>query len=73
MGLSEHPRRSHGDLGKATGDRLIETLIDVASDGYACQVIAATSDPLSCSCTGVREISVGAARRFLHHAPRCTS
>ncbi|MFD5098942.1 hypothetical protein [Streptomyces albidochromogenes] len=57
-----------------TGLRLIETLIDIADDaspdGYACQVIAATNDPLPRPYPGVREIGIDAENRFFDHAPR---
>ncbi|MGA5207962.1 hypothetical protein [Streptomyces variegatus] len=61
-------------LDHATGLRLIDTLIDIADesspDGYACQVIAATNDPLPRSYPGVREIRIDADNRFFDHAPR---
>ncbi|MGW0926077.1 hypothetical protein ACWD3J_44705 [Streptomyces sp. NPDC002755] len=61
-------------LDHASGLRLIETLIDVADDaspdGYACQVIAATNDPLPRPYPGVREIRIDADNRFFDHAPR---
>jgi hypothetical protein len=61
-------------LDHATGLRLIDTLIDIADesspDGYACQVIAATNDPLPRSHPGVREIRIDADNRFFDHAPR---
>lgn len=57
-----------------TGLRLIDTLIDIAddssADGYACQVIAATNDPLPRPYPGVREIRIDAENRFFDHAPR---
>ncbi|MFI5705506.1 hypothetical protein ACIA78_36395 [Streptomyces xanthochromogenes] len=57
-----------------TGLRLIDTLIDIADDpspdGYACQVIAATNDPLPRPYPGVREIRIEADNRFFDHAPR---
>jgi hypothetical protein len=61
-------------LDRATGLRLIDTLIDIAddssTDGYACQVIAATNDPLPRSYPGVREIRIDTDHRFFDHAPR---
>jgi hypothetical protein len=61
-------------LDHATGLRLIDTLIDIANDaspdGYACQVIAATNDPLPRPYPGVREISIDTDNRFFDHAPR---
>lgn len=61
-------------LDHATGLRLIDTLIDIADDaspdGYACQVIAATNDPLPRRYPGVREIRIDADNRFFDHAPR---
>ncbi|WP_395577293.1 hypothetical protein [Streptomyces sp. BK79] len=63
-------------LDHATGLRLIETLIDIADDaspdGYACQVIAATNDPLPRPYPGVREIRIDTDNRFFDHAPRLT-
>ncbi|MFJ5035412.1 hypothetical protein ACIQB5_47070 [Streptomyces sp. NPDC088560] len=57
-----------------TGLRLIDTLIDIADDsspdGYACQVIAATNDPLPRPYPGVREIRIDTGHRFFDHAPR---
>ncbi|GAA2381223.1 hypothetical protein GCM10010417_54270 [Streptomyces carpaticus] len=57
-----------------TGLRLIDTLIDIADDpspdGYACQVIAATNDPLPGPYPGVREIRIDTDNRFFDHAPR---
>ncbi|WP_129820405.1 hypothetical protein [Streptomyces albidoflavus] len=56
-----------------TGLRLIDTLIDIADDpspdGYACQVIAATNDPLPRPYPGVREIRIDTDNRFFDHAP----
>jgi hypothetical protein len=61
-------------LDHATGLRLIDTLIDIADDaspdGYACQVIAATNDPLPRLYPGVREIRIDTDNRFFDHAPR---
>jgi hypothetical protein len=61
-------------LDHATGLRLIDTLIAIANDaspdGYACQVIAATNDPLPRPYPGVREISIDTDNRFFDHAPR---
>jgi hypothetical protein len=63
-------------LDHATGLRLIDTLIDIADDaspdGYACQVIAATNDPLPRSYPGVREIRIDTDHRFFDHAPHRT-
>ncbi|MGA4846664.1 hypothetical protein ACOBQB_10500 [Streptomyces sp. G5(2025)] len=60
-------------LDHATGLRLIDTLIDIADDaspdGYACQVIAATNDPLPHSYPGAREIRIDTNNRFFDHAP----
>ncbi|MBF6047993.1 hypothetical protein GO001_22705 [Streptomyces sp. NRRL B-1677] len=57
-----------------TGLRLIDTLIDIADDpspdGYACQIIAATNDPLPRPYPGVREIRIDTDNRFFDHAPR---
>ncbi|MEV7471457.1 hypothetical protein AB0O20_33905 [Streptomyces kronopolitis] len=57
-----------------TGLRLIDTLISIADenspDGYACQVIAATNDPLHRPYPGVREIHIDLGNRFFDHAPR---
>ncbi|MFF3159055.1 hypothetical protein [Streptomyces sp. NPDC057910] len=57
-----------------TGLRLIDTLIDIADDpspdGYACQVIAATNDPLARPYPGVREIRIDTDNRFFDDAPR---
>jgi hypothetical protein len=71
--IIDSPLADLGAVDQATGHRLIDTLIDVASDtspdGYACQVIAATNDPLPHSYTGVREIPVDTDNRFFDHAP----
>ncbi|MEU0401619.1 hypothetical protein ABZ318_15515 [Streptomyces sp. NPDC006197] len=60
-------------LDHETSLRLIDTLISVAAapatDGYGCQVIAATNDPLPRAYPGVREIRIDAANRFFDHAP----
>ncbi|MFC9425789.1 hypothetical protein [Streptomyces sp. NPDC056987] len=72
--IIDSPLADLGAVDQATGHRLIDTLIDVASDtsadGYACQVIAATNDPLPRRYTGVREIPVSTVHRFFEHAPR---
>ncbi|MFD4577927.1 hypothetical protein ACFWNK_36385 [Streptomyces sp. NPDC058417] len=56
-----------------TSLRLIDTLISIAdepsADDYACQVIAATNDPLPRSYPGVREIPINESHRFFDHAP----
>ncbi|MFE9868373.1 hypothetical protein ACFYPZ_37825 [Streptomyces sp. NPDC005506] len=56
-----------------TSLRLIDTLISIANDpsadGYACQVIAATNDPLPRPYPGVREIPINEMDRFFDHAP----
>ncbi|MEN8656370.1 hypothetical protein ABCR94_38805, partial [Streptomyces sp. 21So2-11] len=56
-----------------TSLRLIDTLISIAdepcADGYACQVIAATNDPLPRPYPGVREIPINEGHRFFDHAP----
>ncbi len=48
--IVDSPLADLGAVDQATGLRLIDTLIDVAgdpsADGYGCQVIAATNDPL---------------------------
>ncbi|MGW4049520.1 hypothetical protein ACWENA_01690 [Streptomyces sp. NPDC004779] len=53
--------------------RLIDTLIsiaaDPATDGYGCQIIAATNDPLPRDYPEVREIRLDAGNRFFDHAP----
>ncbi|MFE0738634.1 hypothetical protein [Streptomyces sp. NPDC058855] len=50
------------------------TLIDIADDaspdGSACQVIAATNDPLPRNYPGVREIRIDTDNRFYDQAPR---
>lgn len=60
-------------LDHETSLRLIDTLISVAADpaadGYGCQVIAATNDPLPRAYPGVREIRIDTANRFFDHAP----
>ncbi|MFI0990649.1 hypothetical protein [Streptomyces exfoliatus] len=60
-------------LDHETSLRLIDTLISVAADpatdGYGCQVIAATNDPLPRAYPGVREIHIDTANRFFDHAP----
>ncbi|NEB75900.1 hypothetical protein G3I40_11800 [Streptomyces sp. SID14478] len=59
-----------------TSLRLIDTLISIAddssADGYACQVIAATNDPLPLPYPGVREILLDEEHRFFDHAPAHT-
>ncbi|MGW0420984.1 hypothetical protein [Streptomyces sp. NPDC003015] len=56
-----------------TSLRLIDTLISIADDpspdGYACQVIAATNDPLPRTYPSVREIRIDDEHRFFDHAP----
>ncbi|WP_032769645.1 hypothetical protein [Streptomyces sp. CNS654] len=60
-------------LDQDTSLRLIDTLISIAddpsADGYACQVIAATNDPLPRPYPGVREIHINDEHRFFDHAP----
>ncbi|MFH8371374.1 hypothetical protein [Streptomyces sp. NPDC018031] len=60
-----------------TSLRLIDTLISIANDpsadGYACQVIAATNDPLPRPYPGVREIPINETDRFFDHAPAVES
>jgi rubrerythrin len=60
-------------LDRGTSLRLIDTLISVAddpsADGYACQVVAATNDPLPRTYPGVREIPINETDRFFDHAP----
>ncbi|MEU2027020.1 hypothetical protein ABZ565_33545 [Streptomyces sp. NPDC016469] len=74
--IIDSPLADLGAVDRATRDRLIDTPIDVASDassdGYACQVIAATNDPLPRSYSGAREIPVATTHRFFDHAPRST-
>ncbi|MFJ5850784.1 hypothetical protein [Streptomyces sp. NPDC092903] len=71
--IIDSPLADLGAVDRATGDRLIDALINVASDtssdGYACQVIAATNDPLPRSYPDVREIRVATTQRFFDHAP----
>ncbi|MFE5958077.1 hypothetical protein [Streptomyces rubiginosohelvolus] len=75
--IIDSPLADLGAVDRATGERLIGALIDVAtdtsSDGYACQVIAATNDPLPRPYPAVREISVSTTKRFFDHAPRSTA
>ncbi|MEU7646361.1 hypothetical protein [Streptomyces huasconensis] len=75
--IIDSPLADLGAVDRATGERLIGALIDVASDtssdGYACQVIAATNDPLPRPYPEVREIPVSTTRRFFDHAPRSTA
>ncbi|RPK37019.1 hypothetical protein EES39_31180 [Streptomyces sp. ADI92-24] len=65
--IIDSPLADLGAVDQATGHRLIDTLIDVASDtsadGYACHVIAATNDPPPRRCTAVREIPVSTGPR----------
>jgi DNA repair exonuclease SbcCD ATPase subunit len=72
--IIDSPLADLGAVDQATGLRLVDTLIDVAgdpaSDGYACQVIAAINDPLPRPYPGVREIHVDVDNRFFDHAPR---
>ncbi|MER7108792.1 hypothetical protein [Streptomyces sp. NPDC000229] len=72
--IVDSPLADLGAVDQATGLRLIDTLIDVAgdpsADGYGCQVIAATNDPLPRAYPGVRDISVDTDNRFFDHAPR---
>ncbi|GFE27535.1 hypothetical protein [Streptomyces nigrescens] len=60
-----------------TSLRLIDTLIsisnDPSADGYACQVVAATNDPLPRPYPGVREIPINETDRFFDHAPALES
>ncbi|MHA4818235.1 hypothetical protein ACXZ65_28200 [Streptomyces aculeolatus] len=62
---------------RETSLRLIDTLISIADDpspdGYACQVIAATNDPLPHAYPGVREIPIDDEHRFFDHAPERAS
>ncbi|WP_178379079.1 hypothetical protein [Streptomyces sp. NBRC 110465] len=71
--IIDSPLADLGAVDRAIGERLIGALIDVASDtssdGYACQVIAATNDPLPRTFPEVREIPVTTAQRFFDHAP----
>ncbi|MCX4554337.1 MULTISPECIES: hypothetical protein [unclassified Streptomyces] len=71
--IIDSPLADLGAVDQATGHRLIEALIDVASDtstdGYACQIIAATNDPLPRQYADVREIPVDTDHRFFDHAP----
>ncbi|MFJ4972505.1 hypothetical protein [Streptomyces sp. NPDC088755] len=71
------PLADLGAVARATGERLIGALIGVASDtssdGYACQVIAATNDSPPRSYPEVRETPVSTAKRFFDHAPRSTA
>ncbi|MFD9339430.1 hypothetical protein ACFWBF_34335 [Streptomyces sp. NPDC060028] len=64
-------------LDRDTSLRLIDTLISIAddpsADGYACQVIAATNDPLPRPYPGVTEIPINEMARFFDHAPRLES
>ncbi|MGW0423912.1 hypothetical protein [Streptomyces sp. NPDC003015] len=61
-------------LDHASGLRLIDTLIDIADDAspddYACQVIAATNDPLPRPYPGGREMRIDTDNRFFDHSPR---
>ncbi|MFE7055903.1 hypothetical protein ACFVAO_11885 [Streptomyces californicus] len=72
--IIDSPLADLGVVDQALGERLIGALIDIASDtssdGYACQVIAATNDPLPRAYPEVREIPVATAHRFFDHAPR---
>ncbi|MFD8916078.1 hypothetical protein [Streptomyces sp. NPDC059575] len=72
--IIDSPLADLGAVDQATGLRLIDTLIDVAgdtsADGYGCQVIAATNDPLPRAYSGVRDIPVDTDNRFFDHAPR---
>ncbi|WP_435192200.1 hypothetical protein [Streptomyces sp. bgisy126] len=60
-------------LDQETSLRLIDTLISIAAapatDGYGCQIIAATNDPLPRDYPDVREIRLDAGNRFFDHAP----
>ncbi|MEU9900727.1 hypothetical protein ACIBCS_36280 [Streptomyces phaeochromogenes] len=64
-------------LDQETSVRLMDTLISIAdapsSDGYACQVIAATNDPLPRADPSVQEIHIDDEQRFFDHAPVHTS
>ncbi|MFJ2645274.1 hypothetical protein ACIO1C_00820 [Streptomyces sp. NPDC087420] len=68
--IIDSPLADLGAVDRSTRHRLIDTLIDVASDGYACQIIAATNDLLPHPYSGVREISVNTDNRLFDHAPR---
>ncbi|MET8940477.1 hypothetical protein ABZX28_26250 [Streptomyces rubiginosohelvolus] len=75
--IIDSPLADLGAVARATGERLIGALIDLAtdtsSDGYACQVIAATNDPLPRPYPEVREIPVSTTKRFFDRAPRSTA
>ncbi|MEN2424372.1 hypothetical protein AABB02_40510 [Streptomyces rimosus] len=64
-------------LDRESSLRLIDTLISVGDeascDGYACQIIAATNDPLPRVYRGVREVRIDEEHRFFDHAHFCDS
>lgn len=59
-------------IGARLMDQIIAVAADPSPDGYACQLIVATNDPLPGPRTGVREIALGPQQRFFDHAPPCT-
>ncbi|AJE80378.1 ala-rich protein [Streptomyces albus] len=72
--IIDSPLADLGAVDQTTGRRLIDTLIDVAgdpsADGYGCQIIAATNDPLPRIYPSIRDIRVDTDNRFVDHAPR---
>lgn len=67
----QRPGRGHrADGGARHPDTLINIAGDASPDGYACQITAATNDPLPRPYPGVREIHIDTDNRFFDHAPR---
>ncbi|WP_413114447.1 hypothetical protein ACK1X7_00100 [Streptomyces sp. CY1] len=60
-------------LDEQTSTRLLTALItasdDPSADGFACQVITVTNDPLPQAYPGVREIRLNPEHRYFDHAP----
>ncbi|WP_055558241.1 hypothetical protein [Streptomyces sp. NBRC 110028] len=60
-------------LDEQTSTRLLKALITAADDrspdGFACQIITVTNDPLPQAYPGVREIRLSAEHRYFDHAP----
>ncbi|MFF8572714.1 hypothetical protein ACF07F_35280 [Streptomyces sp. NPDC015237] len=60
-------------LDEQTSSRLLKALItaadDPSPDGFACQIITVTNDPLPQAYPGVREIRLSPGHRYFDHAP----
>ncbi|MEV5513877.1 hypothetical protein AB0L50_13250 [Streptomyces flaveolus] len=60
-------------LDEQTSSRLLKALIvaadDPSPDGFACQIITVTNDPMPQAYPGVREIRLSPEHRYFDHAP----